>query len=163
VLLRDSTADESASLQYTYGGYIAEVHSHLVEVGYYEGGAWELVNFRTGTRQHFDGPPIPAPDSTHLAVVSSDLEAQYVPTTIQVWRMGQDTAVLEWRLDPNGAHRSGYSTGDWGPTGAAWRSSDTILIHTEMLGEHGASASETVTVVRTKTGWALVAPPVTPN
>jgi len=153
VVLHDSIVDGPATVVHLYAGYVAPLRAHLVRLGYYEGGGWELVNAASGARMPVAGPPTPSPDSSHFVAISSDLVSQFDPTGIEVWRATPDSAIAESWLN--------LEASDWGPTSATWIGNDSIRITTEVLdaGTEEVTPGSPVMVVRAKDGWKLLGPP----
>jgi hypothetical protein len=100
---------------------------------------------------------MPSPDSTRFLVISSDIEAQIQPTSIEVYRLQGDTALREVLIRPNDTTGT-LQTGNWGPSGATWITNDSVSIRTEVLTwpEHVTKPGRPVALVRTDRGWSLV-------
>jgi hypothetical protein len=150
VLTNAPDSADVAGASYSYVGHLHPIAHHLVEVQYYEGRAFLLVNERTGRRTVIAGQPSISPDSLRIVTTSVDLEAEYDPTEIAVWRVDADSLVLEWRLDPRNV--VAHADSAWGPADADWVTSTEIRVSKEhRFGRRGGTA-----VVRLgPTGWLL--------
>jgi hypothetical protein len=139
-----------AGASYSYVGHLQPIAHHLIEVQYYEGRSFLLINQRTGRRTVIAGQPSISPDSLRIVTTSVDLEAGYDPTEIAVWRVDGDSLVLEWRLDPRTV--VAHPDSAWGPTDAAWITATEIRVNKEhRFGRRGGTA-----VVRLGgSGWVL--------
>lgn len=104
-------------VRYRYRALLPEIAQHLVQVDFYEGGGWLLVD-AVGTHQtHLLGPPVVAPGRGRFVATSVDLEAGYDPNGIQVWSMARGFPRLEWGLDGGDA---------WGASDAVWVDDRTV-------------------------------------
>ncbi|HEX7241864.1 MAG TPA: hypothetical protein VF263_16400 [Longimicrobiaceae bacterium] len=117
VPLENDTTEGDRYVHYLYQGYLRDVGYHLVQVGFYEGGAYELVSAESGDRTQVAALPVVSPDLRRFVTASVDLEAGYVPNGLQVWRLTPAGPRLEWGLD-------GGDT--WGASGASWRGPGTV-------------------------------------
>jgi hypothetical protein len=130
VILADSVRDDwSSDRLYSYREYLANIGYHVVEVQYVEGGAYLLVNTRTGEKQVVCGVPVPSPDGARFVLTSVDLDAEYLPTTVQVWTVGEDGVQMEWRFDPLEVQEGVFPYDElWGLTDAEWVSPTAIRL-----------------------------------
>jgi hypothetical protein len=101
---------------YSYMEYIESINSHLVHLQYYEGDAFLLVNANTGIQTLIDTVPVVSPDRTHFVTASAS-EA-YNPNRVQIWRVTEAAAELEWEYEPT----------DWGPINPQWVSSTQVTV-----------------------------------
>ncbi|HEV2150444.1 MAG TPA: hypothetical protein VGR37_23795 [Longimicrobiaceae bacterium] len=115
--LEDDRTEGARTVLHRYAGWIPEIGHHLVQLSFYEGGGWLLVDGETTNQVQVLGPPVVAPDRSRFAATSVDLEAGYDPNGIQVWSMAQGFPRLEWGVD-------GGST--WGASDAAWIDANTV-------------------------------------
>ena len=127
--LADDTAEADAYERHVYRAYLPDIGFHLVEVGYYEGGTWLLVNAETTDMTILHGPPTVSPGRTRFAVTSVDLVAGYDENVVQVWRIRGGTPQLEWGLDG----------GDlWGASTPVWAGEDVLDFTRHRLVENDA-------------------------
>jgi hypothetical protein len=131
---RDSSTETASAVSYSYRGLLPSVPYHVIEVQYYEGGTYLLVNAATGRQTFSNGLPVPSPDGHYIAAANVDLEAEFSPTTLQVWRVDKDSLVLAWEHDfvpPGGA-----SDSTWGPADITWtRATELAMAREYIMGE----------------------------
>ena len=104
-------------VRYRYRALLPEIAQHLVQVDFYEGGGWLLVDAASTHQTHLIGPPVIAPGRGRFVATSVDLEAGYDPNGIQVWSLARGFPRLEWGLDGGDA---------WGASDAAWIDDRTV-------------------------------------
>jgi hypothetical protein len=104
---------------YTYLGQLERVGYDLIEVHYYEGGSYLLLNPLTGVIQQVDAVPVVSPDGARLVAASFDLEAAFNPTSISIWRINGGGLTLEFAYD--------FSDVDWGPGNPVWKGNADIV------------------------------------
>lgn len=110
-------SDSPAEVEsFSYQGHWSGEGYFLVHIQYYEGSSFLLVDDDTGHRTSLADAPLRSPDGRRFAVLSLDLEAGYVPNTLQVWELGDGVPVLEWALEPE----------EWGPTEGRWEGAGAI-------------------------------------
>ena len=107
-----------SGVSYSFRDYLQGLGYFLVHVQLCEGDAYLMVNDQTGQRQFIHDLPIISPDKTRLVTISMDLEAQYNPNAIQIWRLAPGKMVREWSREIKG----------WGPAGGAWLDHHTITL-----------------------------------
>jgi len=117
VPLENRSEEGDGYVRYRYHGPVEALRSHLVSVGFYEGGGYLLVDRETGEQTHLLSPPVPSPDGKRFATTSLDLEAGHDPNGIEVWRFGETGPRLEWGLE------GGES---WGASEPVWRGPDVL-------------------------------------
>lgn len=160
VVIRDRAGDEFGvgGATYTYLGFLPSLEQHLLEVQYYEGGAYLLVNGRSGERQPVASVPTPSPDGRRFAVVSSGLIA-YSSNALEIWRVGEDGVELEWQEEFRGPEGSDDAEGpavDWSPRGVVWTSPRSLRVYLERRGERGAPEPAGSVVLRRGEGaWSF--------
>jgi hypothetical protein len=110
-----STADRT--IVYRYCAFLPALDAHLVRVGFYEGGAYTLVDAASTDQTQLRGPPVVSPDGSRFATVSLDLEAGYDPNGVQVWRVTEYGPRFEWGIDGGDA---------WGASDPAWVAGDAL-------------------------------------
>ncbi len=104
-------------VRYRYRGLLPEIGQHLVQVDFYEGGGWLLVDAASTNQTQVLGPPVVAPDRSGFVATSVDLEAGYDRNGIQVWSLARGFPRLEWGLDGGEA---------WGASDAVWIDARTV-------------------------------------
>jgi len=116
--LRDSTPDTPTGVWHSYRAYLPSIGYHVVEVQYYEGSTYLLVNGTSGKKTFSNGLPVVSPDNRRIAAGNVDLEAEFSPTTLQVWRLERDSLALEWEHDFLAGGAATDTT--WGPSEVRW-------------------------------------------
>lgn len=116
--LVDRTGDHSDVVLYSYQEHWPDVGLYLVQVQYYEGSAFQLVNDRTGATTWLPDWPLRSPDGARFAVLSLDLEAGYGPNTLQIWRLEDGQPLLLWEIAPDA----------WGPKDGEWAGPETLRL-----------------------------------
>lgn len=139
-------------VSYSYQRYLAPIEHHLIHLQFWEGNAYLLLHHRTGRRTDIQGVPIVAGDGRRFVTTSSDLVAQYDPTEVQVWRVGDGTIELEWSYQPPAD--PGWDAQPWGPADARWRGPGEIVIRRVYL---DGSPSDHLLLRRGRRGWVVTA------
>jgi hypothetical protein len=88
----------------------------VLEVIFYEGGEFMLIDERTGAVHDIDAMPAASPDGARFVTTSLDLVAGHQPNRIAVHRVTADGIVEEWADEPR----------DRGPSHAEWLDARTI-------------------------------------
>jgi len=151
--LRDSAPDMPTGVWYTYRTHLPSIRYHVVEVHYYEGGTYLLVNGRSGKKTFSNGLPVVSPDNRRVAAGNVDLEAEFSPTTVQVWRLEGDSLTLEW--EHNFLASGAASDSTWGPGDVRWQTRTEIVL----TKEYGFGQRRGESLVRLgPAGWAFSPP-----
>lgn len=153
LVFTDSLPDDPAGTWFSYRGLIAAVGYHLIEVQYYEGGRYLFVNGRTGWIGSSNGVPVIAPDGSRLAAGNVDLEAEYSPTTLQIWSVAADSLILEFDHDFVASPVTADSV--WGPRNLEWLNPTELRFAREFsLG----ATNGTARVVLDSAHWRILVP-----
>lgn len=115
--LANDTTTAATTVIYRYLGFVPELSSHLVEIGFYEGGSYGLVSAETTDQTFVQGIPVISPTRSRFVTASVDLEAGYAPNSLQVWRIFPYGPRLEWGLDGGDG---------WGASDPAWIGEDEL-------------------------------------
>lgn len=113
----DAISHPDSHINYLYARFMPTLDAHVLRKHYYEGWAYDLVNDSTGRTTHLADVPVVAPAGTRFVVASLDLDANYSPNTIEIWRTSADSILKEFDLDGGEI---------WGPDSVTWIGSDTI-------------------------------------
>lgn len=154
VSFRNDFTEGNAYIRHVDRGPVPRLGYHLVEIVYYEGSDFLLINPATGHQTIVEVPPLVSPGGGRVLVASMDYEAGYNPNLIQVWRVAPDSLVREWE------QRTGEyapATG-WGASDARWLNDTTVgLVKNEVLDAGGGEFRRSrVRLVRTpQAGWAI--------
>jgi hypothetical protein len=106
---------ESGFKSYNYIEFIPRIGQHLVQVQYYEGGSFYLVDAKTGSKTEIGGVPILAPRGNLFACFHANLE---IGSSIEIWRVTGSGFHREWLLEPI----------EWLPDNITWLNDETIRI-----------------------------------
>jgi len=115
----DRSVEDETGVWYAYHAFLPTVGYHVVQVLLYEGTGYQAVGHLNGNVVTVHAPPIVSPDGRRFATASEDLEAGYNPTAIQIWRLEELGAVLEWTLEP-GEGPTSPDNDPWGPHDLRW-------------------------------------------
>jgi hypothetical protein len=153
IVFRDTLLDQPDVVLYSYRLHYPSVQYHLIEVQYYEGGIYILLDGVSGDRTLSHGIPVLSPDTTHFVAASQDLVAGYSPTGIQIWRIAGRRIELEFSSLSD--HRRLPS---WGPAKPFWLDTSRIRFDRIELRRDGIFESETsagyVFAVLGPEGWS---------
>jgi hypothetical protein len=126
---------------YIFDGFIAAAGAYLVEVSYWEGGAFMLVDARAGARTLIvDRPHLDGSGRRFVAVLDSEERGH---------------AIEIWRLDPAGPQREFAAYSEQSYRFVAWHGSDDVELSAR--DPDGHSGTE-VHLVRGQTGWHILGP-----
>jgi hypothetical protein len=155
LVLVDSTEESAASVHHYYREYSESIQYHVVSLIFWEGGGYLVINAHTGEQTYLPGPPVVSPDATRFAVTSVDLDAEYDPTTVQIWRLAAEGPELEWRFDPLDVQKRYPPYSTWGLTDATWVSPTELQLRRI---DFGGELGKVVRVHLTEDGWVLIEP-----
>lgn len=127
--LVDRPGEGSGVVYFSYQDHWPERGWFVVQEQHYEGSEFLLVDDATGDRVRVPARPLPAPGGERFAVLSFDLAAGYAPNTLQIWRLDDRGASLEWAIEPDA----------WGPTDGRWMGPETLMF-TRECGPGGEAA-----------------------
>jgi hypothetical protein len=126
---------------YTYDSFVAAAGAYLVEVSYWEGGAFMLVDARTGARTLIvDRPHLDRSGHRFIAVLDSE---------------EQGHAIEIWRLDPTGPQREFAVDSSQSYSFVTWHGSDDVEFSARGAEGHGGTE---IHLVRGETGWHFLGP-----
>lgn len=114
--LVDREGDPSDVIHYSYQDHWPDVGLVLVQVQYYEGSEYLLVDASSGASTTLPHWPLRSPDGRRFAVLSLDLAAGYGPNTLQIWDLVDGDPVRLWETEPE----------DWGPAEGEWEDPTTL-------------------------------------
>lgn len=112
----DQPGDAADVVHYRYQDRWREPGRYLIQVQYYEGAEYLLVDDSTGRELRIPDWPVRAPGGRRFAVLSLDLVAGYGPNTLQVWELEDDHYRKVWETRPS----------QWGPRDGRWSDSTTL-------------------------------------
>lgn len=108
---------------YTLHHYFPEQEYYLVRVQFGEGNGFMLINRKNGFKKYVFGEPYFSPSSKYIVTLSSDLEAGYNPTGIQLL-LNQDDSLSE---------QMKVYIRNWGPTALKWMTDNEFILQKEHL------------------------------
>lgn len=165
VVVRDELGDEFGvgGARYSYLGFLPSPGQHLLEIQYYEGGKYLLLDGRTGHRHEVVSVPRVSPDGRRFTVFSSAMDT-YSSSALQIWRIDERGIELEWEFDfadAGGSPEADDAAIDWGPRDVVWEAPDSLRLHLETPGDmEGGKPAGSVTLARRTDGWAFEREPV---
>lgn len=124
-----------------FDGFIAAAGAYLVEVSYWEGGAFMLVDARAGARTLIvDRPHLDGSGRRSVAILDSE---------------EQGHAIEIWRLDPVGPQREFAVDSPESYRFVAWHGSDDVELSARDPDGHRGTE---IHLVRGQTGWHILGP-----
>jgi len=157
VVFVDSTMIEVETVVYSYREYLDAIQYHIVEVIFYEGGGYLLVDARTGKDTYIPALPVLSPDAARFVLTQVYFDLEEV--SVQIWRLGANGPELEWRFDPRDVQT--YPAGRhywevvWGLSAPEWLSPTELQLRKE---DFWGRLGEAVRVELTEEGWVLREP-----
>jgi hypothetical protein len=147
-VFEDDRTDSDMMALYSYQGRLQNGFG-VIEVLFYEGATFILVDERTGGITEIDSVPVVSPDGTRFVTTSMDLEAGYRPNRIAIYRFEGDAVIEEWEAEPM----------EWGPSDARWLGPDLVAFTHNRLDGSAPSGyvPSPAMVVRGAAGWQLQA------
>lgn len=117
-VLQDKTDDQHVETFETFHltKYFPDIQYGLIYRGFYEGGTYDLIDLKSGTRTNVGGDVVLSPGKGRLAVYFSDLEATFSPNVLAVYWVTPNGLVEEFRGQPQ----------EWGPDDLKWTDDQTI-------------------------------------
>jgi hypothetical protein len=120
----------------------------VLEVIFYEGGQFLLVDEHSGEERIIDGLPVGSPDGTRFVTTSLDLVAGHQANRIAIYRVRDGAIEREWAEEPRG----------WGPSEAEWIEPGVVRFRRNVIDTNTQphAVSQAVGWVDyTATGWRL--------
>jgi len=111
----DGVYDASGNVnrKFTLSDYLRKEDYFMVEVHYYEGRTFELINAKTGDVTEIGNEPIFSPDRKHFVIVIGDYGDL---NSVEVWLFDPPKINREFKYEPN----------DWHYINVKWLSSSSI-------------------------------------
>jgi hypothetical protein len=143
------TGETDRALSFVFREYLPAIGYYVVELGYPEGGAFMLVNARTGRETQLGGEPVVAPGGRRLVEASQADEGGRGPRQVSVWRLDADGPAREWTFSPP-------ETDPWDPADPVWTDASTVRFTKRVADPARLSLRETPMVLRlTADGWRM--------
>ena len=127
-----------------YVGTLTRPWVHVLWLQFPEGSAVRLVDVQSGAVHAMEDLPVPSPDGRRLLIASGDLEAQYSPNRLAVWRWEPQGPVNEWQIEPT----------EWEAREVQWLNDSSFSV-TRVYPFVQGYPSDTTVVRRAADGWRL--------
>jgi hypothetical protein len=98
-------------LLYSFRDYIKAINSYMVEIQYYEGGAYYLINKSSGNKITIPGLIKISPDKTRIVSYNLDLISRYTTNGFVIYKLTNNSFLKEYEVEIE----------DWGPSNADWK------------------------------------------
>ena len=107
--------------------YFSDINYALIAVAFWEGGTYYLLNMTTGTKTEIGGDAVLSPDKRRIAVWMNDIEAEYSPNVLAIYRISSGGLVAEFMENPK----------DWGPGNVSWSDNRAVRFTKNYWGANG--------------------------
>lgn len=122
-LVLENIDKEEDGIWYSFRDYLKNINSYLINIQYYEGGEYYLINKSNGLKIILPGLLKFAPDNLRFVSFNLDLEAQYSPNGFVIYKLVNNTYMKEYELFTN----------DWGISNVRWISNSEIEVDKKEL------------------------------
>jgi hypothetical protein len=147
-------------IRYTYVGLLKHTPFVVAHEQFWEGGGYVLVSLADGTAHHVLGRASASPGGARIVVWSQDIEAQYDPNELRIFKIDGSALVEEYRLE---GVRNEALLDNWGPALVAWKSDVDLEFRKSGWTASGASLCSPMRVkFSEKLGWQPVEQPNQP-
>ncbi len=143
LVFKNNIKDGEGAVGYYFRYFCKDLGYFLISRGFYEGGDYLMVNFKTGKVNNIDALPFLSPDQSRFVTTVADLVAGYSPNGIKIWKFTESDLVLEWSFD------SGDQVGFDDPV---WIDSSTIALQ-QVMGPNYRKVP--ITLTKGEKGWEL--------
>jgi hypothetical protein len=135
-------------ISFVFRDFVPAIGFYVVELSYDGGGAFMLVDARSGRETALRGEPVVAPGGRRIVEASAG-ERGGGAGQITVWRLDATGPVREWTFSPP-------ADDAWDPADPVWTSASTIRFTRRVADPGGLSQRETAMLLRlTSTGWQM--------
>ncbi|MCK7556091.1 hypothetical protein MKQ70_14110 [Chitinophaga sedimenti] len=122
MMISDRDADEGNNpgeefVEYSYYGEVPGSGHWLVGCMFYESYAYALIGKETGDTTFTIGVPVISPDGKYFVAGNADLEAQFTPNGLELYRNGKKPQLVDERMLEY-----------WGPNTVKWKDNRNLLI-----------------------------------
>ncbi|MDR1761047.1 MAG: hypothetical protein LBR55_01210 [Bacteroidales bacterium] len=117
---------------YIFEHYFDQIDYFLLQVLYWEGNSWLLVNRKNGFKKEITGLPYISEDNTKIITVNSDLDAGYTFNGIELYTILADSLQTEFRKET-----------EWGPLDVKWINENEFLLKREYYHNNGNNVDYT--------------------
>jgi hypothetical protein len=132
---------------YSFKGLIARTQYFLFRFEYRSGevSGFLLVNENNGNQCSVPGKPLLSPDHKRFAAFCVDLEAQYNPNSLTIYRFDRDSCRVEYSVEPT----------DWGATKVRWLNNYSLQYQKGIPTETGIISGGKAVLQFKKKRWFL--------
>jgi len=116
LVIEDIKSDWDDCKLHSFRDYFEDINSYIVEIQYWEGGAYYLINKSLGTKIVIPGLIAVSPDKKRFVSYNIDIEAAYSPNGFEIYRLGDNSFSKEFE----------FFLDDWGPSNALWINNNQI-------------------------------------
>jgi hypothetical protein len=104
-----------------------------------------IVNKRNGSQCSVPGKPLLSPNGKRFVTSCVDLEAQYNPNSIAIYRLDKDSCRVEYFMEPT----------EWGATKVKWLTNFSLEYKKAVMTETGMKTVETSILQLRRNRWLL--------
>jgi hypothetical protein len=115
IVLEDKEKGDDVE-HFSFRDYVKDINSYLIEIQYYEGGAYCLINKSSGMMITIPGLIKISPDKTRIVSYNEDLISMYTKNGFVIYRLINNSFLKEYELEID----------DWGPSKADWKDNSHI-------------------------------------
>ena len=132
---------------YSFKGLITHTQYFLFRFEYRSGevSGFLLVNDINGSQYSIPGKPLLSPDKKRFATSCVDLEAQYNPNSLTIYRIDKDSCRVEYSVEPT----------DWGATKVKWINNASLQYQKVVPSETGIMPAGKSVLQLKKKHWFL--------
>ena len=132
---------------YSFKGLLAHTQYFLFRFEYRSGevSGFLLVNEINGSQCSIPGKPLLSPDNKRFATSCIDLEAQYNPNSLTIYRLDKDSCRTEYSIEPK----------DWGATKVKWLNNASLQYQNVVRTETGIMPAGKSVLQFKKKHWFL--------
>jgi len=130
VTFKDVGIDSEDVRLYAVVKFFPAISYALVSAAYWEGSQYYLIDIRSGAQTEIEGDAAVSPNGQRIAVWNRDLDADYAPNALVVYRISTSGLFVEFKATPE----------DWGPDSLRWVGNDSIAFSKTYRGEIGVES-----------------------
>jgi hypothetical protein len=132
---------------YLFKGLLAHTQYFLFRFEYRSGevSGFLLVNEINGSQCSVPGKPLLSPDNKRFATSCIDLEAQYNPNSLTIYRLDKDSCRMEYSMEPK----------DWGAAKLKWLNNSSLQYQNVVRTETGIMPAGKSVLQLKKKHWLL--------
>lgn len=143
-LVLENNDKEEDGIWYSFRDYMENINSYIIDIQYYEGGEYYLINKFDGKKIIVPGMIKIAPDNLHFVSYNLDLEAEYSPNGFVIYKLINNTYIKEYESFTN----------NWGPSNIRWISNNEIEVEKMQLKNNQLSVTGKINYELKNNTWA---------